>query len=249
MATKDKSIWQAAHEGDLQTVIEHIEKKGKNIDSKDEDERTALHWAASAARLNVVSYLLEKGANPDSTDESKSTPFMSAVAAGHEAVAKVLLDSGKINVNSKNDTGRTPLHYACSKALVSIVELLLAKGAKVNVADNYGVTPLHRAASNSNEKTLQITCRIIEMLLQKGANLDAMDKHKQTPLQIACVENCEKIALMLVAAGADVEIENADSKNAMELCLPGLPLFQVNVTSSRAARESDFFFSAVRKKP
>ena len=42
-----------------------------------------------------------------------------------------LLKTGKIDVNRKNETGRTALHYSCSKGNEEIVSLLLEHNAKV----------------------------------------------------------------------------------------------------------------------
>lgn len=40
------------------------------IDAEDDDKRTALHWACSKGREEVVRFLLAQGANPNHTDES-----------------------------------------------------------------------------------------------------------------------------------------------------------------------------------
>jgi hypothetical protein len=44
------------------------------------DERTALHWACSAGKDNIVQYLLEKNASIDTVDDSGWTPIMSATS-------------------------------------------------------------------------------------------------------------------------------------------------------------------------
>jgi ankyrin repeat protein len=42
------------------------------LNQKDEDERTALHWAAATGHPNIVDYLCGLGADVNTTDEGLS---------------------------------------------------------------------------------------------------------------------------------------------------------------------------------
>jgi hypothetical protein len=104
----------------------------------------------------------------------------------------VLLSSGKVDVNSKDDKGRTPLQagMACADAdywcwpqiQPDVAEYLVSKGANVrlDVYPGSGYTLLHKAAFHG-------LTRLVQALLKGGAdpNYDKDDKeHKdpQTPL-------------------------------------------------------------------
>ena len=52
------------------------------LQAKDNEEKTALHFACHSGRVETVSNLLKKGANLFSEDENNETPIMLAVAAG-----------------------------------------------------------------------------------------------------------------------------------------------------------------------
>lgn len=90
------------------------------------------------------------------------------------AAAEALIRHGA-NVNSINGGGEAPLHFAVESGIfrgsnsnskeipkkvtlsdvysgdVSLVELLLAHGANINIAEKgYGVSPLHRACKKGN---------------------------------------------------------------------------------------------------
>ena len=58
-----------------------------------------------------------------------------------------MLATGKVDVDSKNSDGQTPLERAADGGHEAVVRLLLATGkVDVNSKDVYGRTPLERAA-------------------------------------------------------------------------------------------------------
>ena len=63
-----------------------------------------------------------------------------------ENVALVRRELSKgVDVNQKNDEGRTPLHLAAGIANKKIADLLIEKGANINSRDKRGLTPLDYA--------------------------------------------------------------------------------------------------------
>jgi ankyrin repeat protein len=61
---------------------------------------------------------------------------------GRDDVAELLLVY-KADVNATGSDGKTPLHFAATRANRKMVELLLANKADVNAKDSMGETPLH----------------------------------------------------------------------------------------------------------
>ena len=62
---------------------------------------------------------------------------------GVEAVVKLLLDTGKVDVDSKDEYGRTPLWIAAENGHEAVVKLLLDTGkVDADSKDNNGQTPL-----------------------------------------------------------------------------------------------------------
>ena len=91
------------------------------------------------------------------------------------------------DVNAKNNTGWALLHSAAYDGRKEIVELLIAKGADVNVksADGSGGrTPLHFAAYYGHEE-------IVELLISKGADVNAKRSNGATPLDLALGETAD----------------------------------------------------------
>ena len=66
------------------------------------------------------------------------------VIEGNVALVRRELSKG-VDVNQKNDEGRTPLHLAAGISNKKIAELLIEKGANINSKDKRGLTPLDYA--------------------------------------------------------------------------------------------------------
>ena len=82
-----------------------------------------------------------------------------AVKTGNIEAVKQYLDAG-VDVNAIGKYGRTPLHYAATRGLKKIIELLIARGADVNtkieVGDYKGQTPLDGAIQWNRTETADL---------------------------------------------------------------------------------------------
>ena len=104
--------------------------------------------SAPAPGANPVEPVVE-GEQPDlPTAKEPDISIREAVKTGNIEAVKQHLDAGA-DVNAKGKYGRAPLHYAASRGLKEIIELLIARGADVNtkieVGDYIGQTPLDGA--------------------------------------------------------------------------------------------------------
>ena len=93
---------------------------------------------------------------------------------GNIEIVKKHLAAG-VNVNEKDETSWTPLHFAKTK---EVAELLISNGGDVNAKNNIGDTPLHQAVFDGHRD-------IVELLIANGADVNAKDDHGQTPLDTA----------------------------------------------------------------
>lgn len=93
-------------------------------------------------------------------------------------------------------TGRTPLSWAAERGHLSIVRLILQKGARMNTRDNrHGLSPLHWAASKGHRT-------VVEVLLEAGADVDDY-MGGSTPLAIAVARGHQTVVKTLLERGAD----------------------------------------------
>ena len=133
-------------------------------------------------------------------------PIHVAAAAGDLAAIRAELDKG-VDVNAKDNEGRTPLHYAAKYATKQVVELLIPNGADVNAKDEDGWTPLHFAA----------TKEIVELLINEGADVNAKNKWGGTPLHAAATNGKKETVELLIAADADVNAKAKDGKTPLDM--------------------------------
>ena len=116
----------------------------------------------------------------------------------------------------------TPLHLACNRGHLDVVEVLLTSGAMVNSKTTDKLSALHYAASRGFTD-------IVEVLLSHGANIDSLDATDRTPLKLAVSRNLYDVAKVLVRHEARVNLEdvkglcvyNASHLNFLFLCIVG----------------------------
>ena len=120
--------------------------------------------------------------------ESPKDIWEAAKQGNLEAVKQHLADGA--DVNSKNKSGYTPLHFAAYKGHKEIVELLIAEGADVNAKDDMGRTPFHIAIYGRQNE-------IVELLIAEGADVNAKDDNSDTPLDEAIIYNSPETAGLL----------------------------------------------------
>ena len=121
-----------------------------------------------------------------------------AAKSGNRAMTELLLSRGA-DVNSRysfDTRGQTPLLTAVEKGYPSVIEVLLANKADVNVSDNFGHTPLLTAARNGRLK-------IAQRLLAAGANPNVETDQGRTLLSFAAESGSPEIAKLLLDAKAD----------------------------------------------
>lgn len=89
--------------------------------------------------------------------------LLAATRKGDLASVKQLLDKGA-DVNTKTRYESTPLFFACDRGHLEIARLLIERGAKLNVHDNfYNATALSWAMNKKHDA-------IVELMIDKGVD-------------------------------------------------------------------------------
>jgi ankyrin repeat protein len=117
---------------------------------------------------------------------------------------KAILNDNPDLVFSKDDDGKTPMHYASTQGQKDVVEFLLAHKADVNARDNDGGTPLYYAAKYGNKE-------VVELLLANKAEVDAKNNDGETPLYAAASSREYTVEESGVTPANGVDLSNAQS--------------------------------------
>ena len=100
-----------------------------SIDSRTKEGSTPLMIAAYNDKLQAVKYLLKQGANPSLQNDNGWNVLHYASQKGNVAIMEEIL-SHEVEIESKNNSGETPLMLAQTYGKSEIVAYLLSKGAK-----------------------------------------------------------------------------------------------------------------------
>ncbi|MDP6680093.1 MAG: ankyrin repeat domain-containing protein, partial [Verrucomicrobiota bacterium] len=87
--------------------VETLIANSANINLKDSDGRTPLHFAARKGFKKIAALLITKGANVNEKDNRTTTPLHEAAGWGHKEFVALLLANGA-NINVKRRSGGTP---------------------------------------------------------------------------------------------------------------------------------------------
>ena len=123
---------------------------GAEVNTRDDDGFTPLHWAAINENPAVTEALLAAGAEVDARSISGLTPLHFAAGVyENPAVIGLLLEAGA-NLEARDDDGATPLHRAVLRynQNPAEIEALLDAGANAAARNAAGQTPWDLAQEN-----------------------------------------------------------------------------------------------------
>jgi len=130
--------------------------------------------------------------------------------ADHPEQLKNLVLVQKQNPNVPFENGKTLLHYAANRGHIEIVQLLLERGAKLDIQDKDKKTPLHEAMAYHHDK-------VARLLIEKGANVNLRDKEGKTPLfSIVFMDGKERnlaLTRLFIQKGYKLKTPDADLLN------------------------------------
>ena len=220
--------------------------KGANVNVKNKNGSTPLHITKSK---EIAQILLAAGTKINIKEENarsgkRTTLLHNAATIGFKELAQQLIKDGAnvvvrdgrkrtplhyaatkevatllmLDINASDESGNTPLHLAVQDERPQIVSFLIANGAKVNVKNNNGQTPLHIAVFNNRFSRLDNMQNIERLLLEHGAEINIQD-NKTTPLDIAVDLQLEDTVALLISKHPDVNSEHKYGRTLLHIAV------------------------------
>ncbi|MBX2873561.1 MAG: ankyrin repeat domain-containing protein [Saprospiraceae bacterium] len=184
---------QKIQDGRTDLVFDYL-RAGHPATATDEHGVSLIKHCAYYGDVSAVKYLVQQGAKL--SELGRNYNLNGAAFHGHWQLCQYLIEQGADVNAALEGSGETPLHASISAANRAsspvIVKLLLANGAKPNVATvpgqetgsfmrdvrTRGETPLHRAAAFASAET-------ITLLLEAGADKSRQDTNGDSPISWA----------------------------------------------------------------
>lgn len=203
---------RATQFGRYEECRQYLEANLFDVNQRDSENVTLLHWAAINNQPNIVDYFLSKGADVNAiAGDLRSTPLQWATRQGHLAMVVQLLKRGA-DYSILDAEGYNALHLAAQFGHTAVVAYLVAKDMDVDLPDSNGMTALMWSAYRVSKVDPT------RLLLTLGSSIKMADyKNKNTALHWAVsVRNLTAITLLL-DAGADVEVLNANNESPLSI--------------------------------
>ena len=142
----------------------------------------------------IKKHRTEDQAMLNAQNSSSRSGFFLACKYGHVHIALKLLEKGA-SVDTKDENGDTPLHFAVREGNEAVVRMLLEAGADVESKAIFGWTPLYRAVDMDS-------LPLVRMLLDFRADPNISIPRRGSCLELAIKRGHEDIAQLLREAGA-----------------------------------------------
>lgn len=154
----------------------------------------------------VVRRLLDRGFDPNTVNPKGDFALIVALREPSLKVVSALLDNPQTRAEVRTAKDESPLMLAALKGYQDICQQLIKRDADVNKP---GWTPLHYASTGGHTS-------VMRLLLDNHAYIDAASPNGSTPLMMAAMYGTQDAVKLLLAAGADPTLKNAQNLGAID---------------------------------
>ncbi|XP_057375671.1 palmitoyltransferase Hip14-like isoform X2 [Daphnia carinata] len=191
--------------------------EGYDVNQRDDENVTLLHWASINNRKELVNLYINHGAQVDAVGgKLLATPLHWAVRQGHLATAILLIKHGADPMVYDGE-GFQSLHLAAQFGHTAVCAYLLSHGVPVNSPDMQGMTPLMWAVFRTT------TVDPARLLASLGASVTSQDNNGNTALHWAIESRNVSAISLLLDKNASLDVPNGKGATCFKLLVQDKP--------------------------
>lgn len=140
-------------------VLQMLLDNGADVNKRDPDMLTALHWAAHYGHDSVARLLIQHGSRLDLQDDFECTALHYAASAGHLSIVQVLVEAGS-RLDTLDSHDWTPLFRAQQYDRVHVANWLRSLHRPLRPSEASGTNPIEIAgecSEDSEKDSLEIS--------------------------------------------------------------------------------------------
>ena len=207
------ALMVACYEGhkDIVELLLNYSKRSIDLNAKDDNGATAFSIACHSGHIGIVQLFLNhshQSINLNEKDDAGFTGLMWACFRGHKDAVELLLDNSNIELNARNNYGKTAFMLACVQGLEVIVHSFIRHFDRknteldINTKDDSQMNAFMLACYNGRIEIVKLLFNRFGIKLR----LNARDYMRRNAFRLACVEGHKDVVQFLLN-GSDQNID------------------------------------------
>ncbi|XP_071094932.1 serine/threonine-protein phosphatase 6 regulatory ankyrin repeat subunit C-like [Haliotis cracherodii] len=191
-----------ACEGENIEIIKYLLTQG-NVDiNRKQEGCTPVMKTAFSNNKKVFDLFVKEGADLSLLSDDKNNVLHLACFGGNVEIVKYLLTQNIVDINSRNDYGRTPAVIAAYKGRKAVFDLLVNNGADLRIVNDVGDNILNMACVGGNVEIVKY------VIAQNIVDINSQDAYGRTPAMIAAHRGHKAVLRILIQKGANHKLES-----------------------------------------
>ncbi|GFQ79999.1 hypothetical protein TNCT_188471 [Trichonephila clavata] len=235
-----KQLFSSLMEGDISSVKSCL-RAGADLQGRDLNLWTALHFASKSPSLEVVKFVLDQSLDVRAKDINGYNPLHVASSYGRKDIVEFFLRDKYLSVNKETTDGKTALQLAIQYGHRDVVNVLLQNNANPHLKSG-GHSPMRFAIWYNRKEIVEILLgtesnvnaivttggltplhiasekghtELVHYLLDHKSNVHAESDEKHVPLHLASANGNVDIVTALLSRGAKVNAETIDGRSPL----------------------------------